>query len=105
MRILIAIVALMVFAAPARANFLESFGGAAVGGVAGSLIGNMINRSNDERQQQPQPQYYHQYPQPQQYAPPPQPVDPIAYCMQRFRSYNPETGLYVGYDRQYHRCP
>jgi len=31
--------------------------------------------------------------------------DPVAYCAQRFRSYNPATGLYFGYDGQYHPCP
>jgi BA14K-like protein len=27
------------------------------------------------------------------------------YCEQRFRSYNPRTGMYVGYDGRYHPCP
>jgi hypothetical protein len=31
--------------------------------------------------------------------------DMIAYCMQRYRSYNPETGVYYGYDGQPRRCP
>ena len=31
--------------------------------------------------------------------------DAIAYCMRRFRSYNPETGYYLGFDGRYHRCP
>jgi len=31
--------------------------------------------------------------------------DPVAYCMQRFRSYNPATGTYMGYDGQPHPCP
>ena len=28
-----------------------------------------------------------------------------AYCMQRFRSYDPSSGTYLGYDGQRHPCP
>jgi hypothetical protein len=31
--------------------------------------------------------------------------DAVAYCESRFRSYNPATGTYTGYDGLYHRCP
>jgi hypothetical protein len=31
--------------------------------------------------------------------------DAVAYCMQRYRSYNPELGVYYGYDGQPRRCP
>lgn len=31
--------------------------------------------------------------------------DAVAYCMQRFRSYNPRTGFYVGFDGRPRRCP
>jgi len=31
--------------------------------------------------------------------------DSVAYCQQRFRSYNPSTGMYLGFDGQYHPCP
>jgi len=31
--------------------------------------------------------------------------DAVAYCMQRFRSYNPRTGTYTGYDGLQHPCP
>ena len=31
--------------------------------------------------------------------------DPVAYCMQRYRSYNPQTGTYLGTDGQRHPCP
>lgn len=27
------------------------------------------------------------------------------WCAARFRSYNPATGMYLGYDGQYHPCP
>jgi hypothetical protein len=31
--------------------------------------------------------------------------DSVAYCESQFRSYNPATGMYLGYDGQYHPCP
>lgn len=43
------------------------------------------------------------------YAVAPAPVAPgggsVAYCESRFRSYNPATGMYLGYDGEYHACP
>jgi hypothetical protein len=29
----------------------------------------------------------------------------IAYCMQRFKSYDPRSGTYLGYDGYRHPCP
>jgi len=29
----------------------------------------------------------------------------VEYCMQRFRSYNPETGTYIGFDGRERPCP
>jgi hypothetical protein len=31
--------------------------------------------------------------------------DSVAYCQQRFRSYDPASGTYLGYDGQRHPCP
>jgi hypothetical protein len=31
--------------------------------------------------------------------------DDVAYCQQRFRSYDPASGTYLGYDGQRHPCP
>jgi hypothetical protein len=31
--------------------------------------------------------------------------DAVAYCMQTYRSYNPRTGMFRGYDGAYHPCP
>lgn len=31
--------------------------------------------------------------------------DAVSYCSQRFRSYNPATGTYTGYDGRQHPCP
>jgi BA14K-like protein len=43
------------------------------------------------------------YPPPVAYGPPP--GDAIAYCMQRFKSYDPNSGTYLGYDGARHPCP
>jgi hypothetical protein len=37
-------------------------------------------------------------------APPPG-DDSAAYCMQRYKSYDPASGTYLGYDGQRHPCP
>ena len=29
----------------------------------------------------------------------------VAWCEENFRSYNPATGMYLGYDGSYHSCP
>lgn len=48
------------------------------------------------------------------YAPPPVYAAPsttvaaensVAYCESRFRSYDPATGMYLGYDGRHHPCP
>jgi BA14K-like protein len=39
------------------------------------------------------------------YGPPPGGGDAIAYCMQRFRSYDPGSGTYLGNDGYRHPCP
>ena len=31
--------------------------------------------------------------------------DSVAYCMSRFRSYDPATGTYLGFDGLRHPCP
>jgi hypothetical protein len=31
--------------------------------------------------------------------------DAVAYCMQTYRSYDPQSGTYVGFDGQQHPCP
>jgi hypothetical protein len=43
------------------------------------------------------------YPPPVAYGPPP--GDGVAYCMQRFRSYDPGSGTYLGNDGYRHPCP
>jgi BA14K-like protein len=31
--------------------------------------------------------------------------DDVAYCMQQYKSYDPQSGTYLGYDGQRHPCP
>jgi hypothetical protein len=36
---------------------------------------------------------------------PPAGDDSVAYCMQRYKSYDPASGTYLGYDGRRHPCP
>jgi hypothetical protein len=57
--------------------------------------------------------YYYGAPPPAYYGAPAAPAyggapvagDAVAYCRQRFRSYDPASGTYLGYDGQRHPCP
>ncbi len=79
------------------------------GGVAaGAIIGGAL------ASQYYYPRYYYPYAPgyypPAYYPPPPPPGayvedDGIAYCMQRFKSYDPRSGTYLGYDGARHPCP
>ncbi|MBN9051709.1 MAG: BA14K family protein [Rhizobiales bacterium] len=76
-------------------------GGAVLGGLAaGALLGGAIAASR--------PGYYdygpgYYAPPPAYYGPPP--GDDVAYCMNRFKSYDPASGTYLGYDGYRHPCP
>src|ERR1700760_4826045 len=72
--------------------------GAVVGGlIAGAIVGGAIAAGAAPYG----PGYYG--PPPVAYGPPP--GDAIAYCMQQFRSYDPRSGTYLGYDGFRHPCP
>ena len=81
-------------------------GGAAIGaGIAGAIIGGAIIGAT-------QPYgYYRPYYDRRAYYPgyvvaPRYPMyDPVAYCLQRFRSYDPLSGTYLGFDGFRHPCP
>jgi hypothetical protein len=65
--------------------------GPALGGfAAGALIGSALA---------PRPAY------PAYGAAPYPPSGEIAYCQQRFKSYDPASGTYLGYDGDRHPCP
>jgi|SRR5580698_3199185 hypothetical protein len=68
-----------------------------LGIAAGALLGAAIAA---------QPYYYGPgyYP-PGYYGPPPPSGDPVSYCMSRFKSYDPGSGTYLGYDGLRHPCP
>ena len=77
-------------------------GGAAIGAgiAAGVLLGAGIAASRPYYGPGPYyaPGYY--------YASPPVVYgDPVAYCMRRYRSYDPASGTYLGYDGYRHPCP
>ncbi len=66
-----------------------------LGIAAGALLGAAI-----ASQPYYGPGYYPGY-----YPPPPPPGDPVGYCMSRFKSYDPGSGTYLGYDGLRHPCP
>ena len=83
------------------------YGGVGAGFIAGAIIGGALAA----------PYYGYGYGPGYYYAPPPPPPpgygapaapvagDAVAYCMQRFRSYDPNSGTYLGFDGQRHPCP
>ncbi len=92
--------------APARNRTGAVVAGAAAGLIVGGLIASQANRGYySSGYYAPGPAYYYA-PAPTYYAPPPAYYgDPIAYCMSRFRSYDPYSMTYIGYDGRRHRCP
>jgi hypothetical protein len=90
--------ALVLAAAPANARWghhHHGWGGGAAGFAAGALIGSTLAS----------PYYYgppaYAYDSGPDYAG----GDAEAYCEQRFRSYDPASGTYAGYDGRRHPCP
>jgi BA14K-like protein len=86
------------------------WGGAAAGFVAGAVVGSALTApyAYGYGPYYPQP-YYYQPPAPVYGPPGPSygaPVaDAAAYCAQRFKSWDPATGTYLGYDGLRHPCP
>jgi hypothetical protein len=68
-------------------------GAAAAGLIGGLAAGAIIGGAIASQQAQAAPVYV---------APE---NDAVAYCMQRFRSYDPASGTYLGYDGLRHPCP
>jgi hypothetical protein len=87
------------------------WGGAVVGGLAaGALIGGALaspygpygyGYAYGPGYYAPPPGYYGA----PAYGPPPVDDDAEAYCMQRYRSYDPNSGTFLGNDGRRHPCP
>jgi BA14K-like protein len=76
-------------------------GGGIAAGIAGALIGGAIIGAT--RPYSYPPGYYYG---PAYVAPPPYvDDDAVAYCLRRFRSYDPYSGTYLGFDGLRHPCP
>jgi hypothetical protein len=77
------------------------WGGFAAGAAAGALLGGLLAAPHYA----PGPYgYYGGYPAPYGYYGG-YSADAVRYCMQRFRSYDPGSGTYLGYDGYRHPCP
>ncbi len=68
--------------------------GVAAGVIGGMILGGMLAG----------PRYYDYAPGPV-YGPGYYGDDAVGYCMRRFRSYDPRSGTYLGYDGYRHPCP
>lgn len=92
--------------------------GAGAGFVAGAIIGGALAAPYYGGYGPYYPAPYYAPPPPVAYGPPPAvyggpapgygaPVagDAVAYCSQRYRSYDPASGTYLGYDGLRHPCP
>ena len=84
-------------------------GGFWPGAVAAGVVGGAIAAATSPFWG---PDYYGYYGAPYPYGPGPYAYAPgpvggggVAYCEAHYRSYNPATGTYLGYDGAYHQCP
>jgi hypothetical protein len=68
--------------------------GLAAGMIGGMILGGMLAG----------PRYYDYAPGPS-YGPGYYGDDAVGYCMRRFKSYDPRSGTYLGYDGYRHPCP
>ena len=68
-------------------------------GIAGAIIGGAILGA------QPYGYAYGPYYGQRTYYPGYAVSDPVAYCLRRFRSYDPMSGTYLGFDGYRHPCP
>ena len=71
------------------------YGGAVAAGVLGFATGAIVGSAAAPRYYAPAPGYY---------GGSAGASDWIAACSAKYKSFNPSTGNYLGYDGQYHRC-
>jgi len=105
-----ALTAVAVPAAQARPWHHRGGGGAAVGGfVAGALIGGALASAANRNSYYYGPGYAYapgySYAPGYAYAPAYAGGADDRYCSQRYRSYDPASGTYLGYDGIRHPCP
>lgn len=86
---------------------VRSRGGAVAAGVLGGLIvgGIIASHSRHYYYGYPPYGYYAPYPPPYAYYRPYPGGAGVAYCLRRFRSYDPVSMTYLGYDGLRHPCP
>jgi BA14K-like protein len=90
-------------AGPASAAPWRWHGGFWPGAVAAGVAGAALAAATSPLWA---PGYYDYYPGPYYDYAPIAPVGVnVAWCEAHFRSYNPATGTYLGFDGQYHSCP
>lgn len=84
-------------------------GGGGGGFIPGAIAGTVIGGAIASQGYYGGPGYY--APGPGYYddgaaaGPPPGPDDAVGYCMQTYRSYDPQSGTYLGNDGFRHPCP
>jgi hypothetical protein len=86
----------------------RGFGGVGVGlGIAGAIIGGAIIASQPYGYRGYAPGYVYGPDYDERYvaASPSAGEDEVVYCQQRFRSYDPGSGTYLGFDGLRHPCP
>jgi len=88
--------------APPTVQVRNNGGAVAAGIIGGMILGGIIATQR--------PYYYGNapygyYPPVPAYQPYPMAGDAVAYCMQRFKSYDPSSMTYLGYDGFRHPCP
>jgi hypothetical protein len=72
-------------------------GGGLAGFAAGAILGGVLAAQ--------EPYYYGPVYGPPVYGPPVYDGNGVAYCESRFKSYDPASGTYLGYDGYRHSCP
>ena len=73
-----------------RYGYRRNYGGAAAAGALGLATGAIIGGAIAQSQAQAAPTYA---------------APNASYCAQRFKSYDPASGTYLGYDGRRHPCP
>jgi hypothetical protein len=88
--------------APAMAGHGDAWGAGLLGFGVGAIIGSTLApREVYVVPPPPPPAYYYD---PVAYGPPPWTPDWYAYCEAHYRSFDPATGYFIGYDGYPHFC-